>query len=96
MLGENFYFLEPEQRLARLGALAERYVRDDPPAALVKLRQFAERLAKDVAARHGALPDARETFDEALASVLLERIRARRAAAPKARRGRRNKETANA
>jgi type I restriction enzyme R subunit len=71
MPGGNFYFLESEPRLARLGALAERYFRDDPPAALIKLRQFAELMAKDVAARHGELPDARVTFDEALRRLRL-------------------------
>jgi type I restriction enzyme R subunit len=42
----NFGFLAAhDANLANLGALAERYFRDDPPTSLVKLRQFAELLA---------------------------------------------------
>ena len=37
----------------RLGALAERYFADDPNTCLIKLRQFCELLAQDVAARCG-------------------------------------------
>lgn len=48
----NFSFLVPQdERLARLGALAERYFFDDAPSTLIKLRQLAEFLAKEVAAR---------------------------------------------
>jgi type I restriction enzyme R subunit len=66
----NFVFLAShDQRLARLGALAERYFRDDPPAALVKLRQMGEFLVKDIAARHGALPDASASFDDVLRTL---------------------------
>ena len=50
----NFDFLRPhDPNLVRLGGLAERYFRDDPSTALIKLRQFAELLAKLIAARHG-------------------------------------------
>jgi hypothetical protein len=74
--GGNFGFQKKESpQLAKLGRLAERYFFDDPPAALVKLRQFAEITARDEPA-----------------SILLERIRAQRAAAPQAKRGRRVKE----
>jgi len=66
----NFGFLTAhDARLARLGALAERYFADDPPSALVKLRQLGEFLAKDVAARHGLLPSASVTFDEVLRTL---------------------------
>jgi type I restriction enzyme R subunit len=50
--GGNFGFLEAQSpQLAKLGRLAERYFADDPTAALIKLRQFAEITAKEVAAR---------------------------------------------
>src|SRR4051794_38139942 len=69
-LSSNFAFLEKgAPRLARLGALAERYFADDAPAALIKLRQLAEFLAKDVAARHGMLPNADVSFDDALRAL---------------------------
>jgi type I restriction enzyme, R subunit len=53
-VSSNFDFLAAQdERLARLGALAERYFFDDAPSALIKLRQLGEFIAKDVAARHG-------------------------------------------
>jgi type I restriction enzyme R subunit len=66
----NFWFLaEQDEQLARLGALAERYFFDDAPGALVKLRQLAELIAKDVAARHALLPSSSITFDEVLRTL---------------------------
>jgi type I restriction enzyme R subunit len=66
----NFAFLtKSSPALARLGALAERYFTSDAPAALIKLRQLAEFIAKDVAARHGLLPKVEVTFDEALRAL---------------------------
>jgi type I restriction enzyme R subunit len=63
----NFSFLEANSpQLAKLGRLAERYFADDPPTALVKLRQFAEITAKEVAARQALLPDGRASFDDIL------------------------------
>lgn len=63
----NFSFLEANSpQLAKLGRLAERYFADDPPTALVKLRQFAEITAKDIAARHALLVDDRTSFDDVL------------------------------
>jgi hypothetical protein len=54
-VSSNFDFLTAQdERLARLGAMAERYFFDDAPST--KLRQLAEFLAKEVAARHGLLP----------------------------------------
>lgn len=68
--GGNFGFLERNSpQLAKLGRLAERYFSDDPPAALFKLRQFAEILAKDIAARQALLPDARASFDDVLRTL---------------------------
>lgn len=66
----NFSFLAAQdERLARLGALAERYFFDDAPSTLIKLRQLAEFLAKEVAARHGLLPANNATFDEVLRTL---------------------------
>jgi type I restriction enzyme, R subunit len=71
----NFGFLEGhDARLATFGAQAERYFRDDPPTAIVKLRQFAELLAKLVAAHHALYLGERETFDETLRRLSFERI----------------------
>jgi hypothetical protein len=48
----NFDFLEAhDPLLARLPSLAERYVHDDPNTAILKVRQFAELLARQAAAR---------------------------------------------
>lgn len=69
-LQSNFAFLgKNAPQLARLGALAERYFADDAPAALIKLRQLAEFVAKEVAARHGVLPKVDVTFDDALRAL---------------------------
>jgi type I restriction enzyme R subunit len=66
----NFSFLEAKSpQLARLGRLAERYFLDDPPTALVKLRQFAEITAKEVAARQALLGDPRMSFDDILRAL---------------------------
>ncbi|GEO19177.1 hypothetical protein [Microvirga aerophila] len=63
----NFGFLGAHDvNLAILGGLAERYFRDDPPTSLVKLRQFAELLAKLIAAHRGAYSGERESFEETL------------------------------
>lgn len=71
----NFDFLEKaEPRLVRVARLAERYFQDDPPGALIKLRQFAELMAREVAARQGALPPGQPTFDELLRSLRLRWI----------------------
>ncbi|MDE1905547.1 MAG: type I restriction-modification system endonuclease [Rhodospirillales bacterium] len=66
----NFSFLGIKyERLARLGALAERYFFDDAPGALIKLRQLGEFIAKDVAARHGLLPSTGASFDVTLRTL---------------------------
>ena len=71
----NFAFLAPsEERLSRLATLAERYFVDDPAGALVKLRSFAELMAKEIAARNAVLPPASPSFDQVL-SVLRARGR---------------------
>jgi hypothetical protein len=50
--------------------LAERYFRDAPPTALIKLRQFAELLSELIAARNALYVGERETF--ALATYVLD------------------------
>src|SRR5689334_3565994 len=71
----NFDFLAShDERLARIGALAERYFFDDAPSVLIKLRQLSEFMAKDVAARHGLLPSSSVTFDEVLRTLKLRSI----------------------
>ena len=63
----NFSRLEAHSlQLAKLGRLAERYFAVNPPTALVKLHQFAEITAKEVAARQALLPDGRASFDDIL------------------------------
>lgn len=74
-VSSNFAFLaRQDDRFARLGALAERYFFDDAPAALIKLRQLGEFLAKDVAARHGVLPSSNASFDDVLRTLLARSI----------------------
>lgn len=71
----NFGFLaDQEPRLVALGALAERYFPEDPSTALFKVRQFAELLAKLVAAHHRAYEGERETFEEILRRLSFERL----------------------
>jgi type I restriction enzyme R subunit len=74
-VSSNFDFLaSQDERLARLGALAERYFFGDAPSTLIKLRQLAEFIAKEVAARHGLLPSNAVTFDEVLRSLRVKSI----------------------
>lgn len=71
----NFGFLKAyDAQLAELGALAERYFRDDPVTAVFKLRQFAEVLSKTIAARHALYVGERETFEDTLRRLAFERI----------------------
>lgn len=63
----NFTFLdEHSPQLSRLGVLAEQYFTRDPTGALIKLRQFGEFVAKDVAAHHAIFPAGTSNFDEIL------------------------------
>src|SRR5690606_28880879 len=78
----NFQFLEAHDvRLASLGALAERCFADDPPAALIKLRQLAELLAKDIAASHALLPSTEVSSDDAPRTLRSKAILPREGAA---------------
>jgi type I restriction enzyme, R subunit len=77
----NFGFLDAhDAKLVQLGALAERYFRDDPSTCLIKLRQFAELIAKLVAAHHALYVDERETFEETLRRLGYDRVIPREAA----------------
>jgi hypothetical protein len=63
----NFAFLASiDGSLARLGALAEWVFHQDAPTAITKLQQFAEHLAKSLAARNGLALDDRASFEEVL------------------------------
>ncbi len=66
----NFDFLRAHgQQLFRLAAQADHYFRTDPNTTLVKLRQFAELLAKEVAARTGSLRSADDRFVDLLGEL---------------------------
>ena len=76
----NFEFLSAyDAQLVRLATLAERYFRDDPNTCLIKLRQFGELLAQEVAARVGLFASADEPQSD-----LLRRLRAERTVPPPA------------
>ncbi len=71
----NFGFLAShDAQLVRLGALAERYFKDDPATCLIKLRQFGETLAQLVAAKAGLFLDAFEPQADLLRRLKLERV----------------------
>lgn len=71
----NFDFLGVyDVHLVTLPALAERYFQNDPSTCLIKLRQFGEALAQQIAARSGLL----ETVNETQAD-LLRRLKSERA-----------------
>jgi type I restriction enzyme R subunit len=71
----NFSFLsDQDPKLVQFGALAERYFSEDPSTSLFKVRQFAELLAKTVAAHHRAYQGERETFEETLRRLSFDRI----------------------
>lgn len=60
-ISANFAFLaEHDPQIVRLGALAERYFRDDPATSLIKMRQFGETLAQLAAAKAGMFRDIQE------------------------------------
>ena len=74
-LSENFDFLGAyDAKLVQLAALAERYFREDPATCIFKLRQFAELLSQQVAARHAVYLGERESFEETLRRLSYERI----------------------
>ena len=66
----NFQFLHVhDELLVRYGAQAERYFSDDPNTALIKLRQFAEVLAKNAAALSGVYTRTEASFVDVLGSL---------------------------
>lgn len=66
----NFSHLaEFDPPLAMLAAHAERYFVDDANTALIKTRQFAERMATVIAERAGILPVAEDTFADLLRKI---------------------------
>ncbi|MBK0401218.1 type I restriction-modification system endonuclease [Limibaculum sp. M0105] len=70
----NFRFMQAhEPQFDRLGALAERNFRDDPNTCLLKLRQFAELLAQEVAARIGLYCSTDESQADLLRRLKVER-----------------------
>ena len=76
----NFEFLKTyDAQLVRLGALAERYFVEDPNTALIKLRQFAELLAQQLAARMGLFTSSDEVFADLLQHLKAERAMPREA-----------------
>lgn len=71
----NFDFLSKQDaQLVRLGALAEKYFRDDPNTCLIKLRQFGELLAQLTAAKAGLLGTPEEPQSDLLRRLKFERV----------------------
>jgi type I restriction enzyme R subunit len=66
-LSPNFAFLvQYDEVLVHHAALAERYVFEDPNSALIKLRQFAELLARHAAAYTGVTVEQYESLREVI------------------------------
>ncbi|MFQ6239691.1 type I restriction-modification system endonuclease [Sinorhizobium meliloti] len=75
MHSANFEHLKEHSiQLFRLGFLAERFFTDDPNTSLIKSRQFAELLTKEIAARTGNYRTAFENFNDLLRHLKSERI----------------------
>jgi type I restriction enzyme R subunit len=71
---QNFHFMSAYgPKFERLGALAEHYFTDDPNTCLIKLRQFAEVLAQEVAARSGLFESSEEAQSDLLRRLRVER-----------------------
>src|ERR1700680_174634 len=71
----NFSFLAAhDAQLVRLGALAERYFKEDPNTCLIKLRQYGETLAQLVAAKAGLFRDAQEPQSDLLRRLKFDRV----------------------
>ncbi|WP_136685479.1 type I restriction-modification system endonuclease [Falsirhodobacter xinxiangensis] len=67
MPNQNFdHLLEIDRPLAILATHAERYFVDDANTALIKTRQFAERLANFIAENAGVAPEGEPTFSDTL------------------------------
>jgi type I restriction enzyme R subunit len=59
----------------RSHCFANRQPRDDPPTALIKLRQFAELLSNLIAARHALYGASKRPFEDTLRRLSFERSR---------------------
>ena len=71
----NFSFLGAyDSQMVRLGALAERYFKEDPATCLIKLRQYGETLAQLVAAKAGLFQDPHEPQADLLRRLKLEGV----------------------
>jgi len=74
-ISANFAFLsEHDPQIVRLGALAERYFRDDPATSLIKMRQFGETLAQLAAAKAGMFRDIQEGQADVIRRLRFERV----------------------
>src|ERR1035438_8398903 len=74
-ISANFDFLgKHDVQLVRLGALAERYFKEDPNTCIIKLRQFGEVLAQLTAAKVGLLASPEEPQADLLRRLKFERI----------------------
>src|SRR3984957_17627775 len=74
-ISANFDFLgKQDAQLVRLGALAERYFKDDPNTCLIKLRQFGEVLAQLMAAKAGLFSSPEEQQTDLLRRLKFERV----------------------
>src|SRR5580692_1448168 len=74
-ISANFDFLgKHDAQLVRLGALAERYFKDDPNTCLIKLRQFGEVLGQLTAAKAGLFSSPEEQQTELLRRLKFERV----------------------
>jgi type I restriction enzyme R subunit len=74
-ISANFEFLgKHDVQLVRLGALAERYFKDDPNTCLIKLRQFGEVLAQLTAAKAGLYSSPEEPQSDLLRRLKFERV----------------------
>jgi len=74
VVSANFGFLAVhDDQLVRHAALAERYFADDPNTCLMKLRQFAELIAFNVAARTARYDDPAKTFADVLRRLSVDR-----------------------
>lgn len=71
----NFAFLDVyDTQLVRLGALAERYFKEDPATCLIKLRQYGETLAQLVAAKTSLFRDSQEPQGDLLRRLKFDRV----------------------
>lgn len=74
-ISQNFSHLEEiDPPLAKLATFAECYFVDDANTALVKTRQFAERLAMVIADSAGLLPLQNETLNNVLKEISREQV----------------------